>query len=400
MQRSLIAGVAGALLAGVASAQISGDVVKIGILTDMSASSADSTGAGSVEAARMAAAEFNNTVAGKRIEIVSGDHQQKTDVGASIARRWFDAEGVDAIADLPHSGVALAVSELAKNLNRIALVSSAGTTVLTNKACNANTVAWTYDTYALSRGTANAVMKEGGKSWAFLTADYAFGHALEKDAMEVVTQNGGRVLGSVRHPLNAPDFASFLLQVQGTKAEIIGLATAVGDLINAVKQANEFGIQKGGQKLAALLMLEADVHAIGLQTAQGTYLTTPFYWDLNDETRAFSAKFREKFGRPPSLLQAGVYGQTLHYLKAVQALGSDEAGAVMRKMKDTPINDMYTKNVRIREDGRVMRDFYLAQVKTPAESKGAWDYFKIVRTIPAEEVAIPADKSECPLLKK
>lgn len=400
MRHAFVAGFAGAFLASVASAQISGDVIKIGVLTDMSGSSADATGPGSVEAARMAVAEFGGAIAGKRIEIVSADHQQKADVGASIARRWYDAEGVDVIVDVPHSGVALAVQELARNFNKVLLVSSAGTTVLTNKACSPNGIAWTYDTYALARGTANAVMKEGGKTWAFLTADYAFGQALEKDAAEVVTQGGGRVIASVKHPLNAPDFASFLLQLQGSKAEIIGLATAVGDLINAVKQASEFGIQRGGQKLAALLMLESDVHAIGLQTAQGTYLTTPFYWDLNDETRAFSKKFAEKFNRPPSLLQAGVYGSTLHYLKAVQATNTDEALAVVRKMKETPINDMYTKNVRIREDGRVMRDFYLAQVKAPAESKAPWDYFKIVRTIPAEEVAIPADKSECPLLKK
>jgi branched-chain amino acid transport system substrate-binding protein len=400
MLRTIAAGIAGLVLAGPALAQISGDVIKIGVLTDMSMSSADSTGAGSVEAARMAAAEFGNAIGGKRIEIVSGDHQQKTDVGVAIARRWYDAEGVDVIVDVPHSGIALAVQELARNLNRVVMFSSAGSTLLTTRNCSPNGIAWSYDTYALSRGTAAAVLAEGGRNWAFLTADYAFGHALEKDAADMVTQSGGRVVASIRHPLNAPDFASFLLQLQGTRAEIIGLATAVGDLVNAVKQASEFGVQKGGQKLAALLMLESDVHAIGLPTAQGTYLTMPFYWDLNDETRAFSRRFAEKFNRPPSLLQAGVYGSVRHYLKAIQATGTDEAQAVVRKMKDTPIDDMYTKGVRIREDGRVMRDFYLAQVKAPAESKGAWDYFKIVRTIPAAEAAIPPERNECPLLKK
>ncbi|MBL8699558.1 MAG: ABC transporter substrate-binding protein [Alphaproteobacteria bacterium] len=400
MLRSLAVGLAGVLLAGTAIAQISGDVVRIGILTDMSASSADSTGPGSVEVARMAAAEVNNTVAGKRIEIVSGDHQQKPDVGASIARRWFDAEGVDVIADLPHSGVALAVQELAKNANKVALISSAGTSLLSGKNCSPNGVHWTFDTYALSRGTAAAVLRQGAKSWAFLTADYAFGHALEKDAAEYVSQNGGRVLASVKHPFNASDFASFLLQLQGTKAEVIGLATAVGDLVNAVKQASEFGIQAGGQKLAALLMLDSDVHAIGLQATQGTYLTTPFYWDMNDETRAFSAKFREKFGRPPSFLQAGVYGQVRHYLKAVQAAGTDDGRTVVAKMKEIPVDDMFTKGARIRDDGRVFRDMYLAQVKSPAESKGPWDYFKIVATIPAADVTLPLEKSECPLVKK
>jgi branched-chain amino acid transport system substrate-binding protein len=386
--------------AGAAQAQISDDVVKIGVLNDQSGFYADLAGSGSVEAARMAAADAGGTVLGKKIEIVFADHQNKPDVGANIARQWYDVDHVDMIADVPTSSVALAVQQVTKEKNKVVMFSGPGATDITGKQCSPNGIHWTYDTYALAKGTGGAVVKQGGDTWFFLTADYAFGHALERDTSEIVKANGGKVLGSVRHPPNTSDFSSYLLQAQASKAKIIGLANAGGDTINAVKQAAEFGIVEGGQKLAGLLIFLSDIHSLGLKTAQGLQLTESFYWDQNDETRAFSKRYFEKTQRMPTMDQAGVYGAVAHYLKAVKDAGTDAPEAVLKKMRETPINDFMTKNGKIREDGRVLRDFYLFEVKKPAESKGAWDYYKQLSVIPAAEAARPLSESECPLVKK
>jgi branched-chain amino acid transport system substrate-binding protein len=383
-----------------AMAQVSNDFVKIGVLTDMSGVTADVTGKGSLVATEMAVQEFGGTVLGKPIQVISADHQHKTDVGATIARRWFDTEGVDVIVDVPNSAVALAVQGLAKEKKRIVLYSGAGTTALTNEQCSPYGFHWTYDTYGVSHGTASAVVKAGGDSWFILASDYAFGHQLQKDATEVVQANGGKVLGAVRHPLNASDFSSFILQAQSSKAKVVGIANAGGDTVNAIKAAREFGLVEGGQNLAALLLFINDVHSLGLNNTQGTYLTTASYWDMDDATRAWSKKFKEQTGAMPSMLQTGVYGSVLHYLKAVQAAGSDDADKVAAAMRAMPINDVFTKNARIREDGRVMRDMYLAKVKAPSQSKYEWDYFEIVRGIPADEAAWPLSESKCPLVKK
>jgi branched-chain amino acid transport system substrate-binding protein len=361
---------------------ISGDAVRIGVLSDMTGPSADSSGPGAVVAVRMAVEDFGGKVLGKPIEVVSADHLNKADVGANIARGWYD-QGVDVIVDLTNSAVSLAVQDLARQKGRLALHVSPASSDLTGKACSPFGLHWTYDTYALASGTAAAVTKEGGKSWYFLTTDYAFGHALARDASEVVKRLGGTVVGEVRHPLNSPDFSSFVLQAQGSKAQVVGLANGSGDTINSIKQAREFGLTQSGQKLAALLLFISDVHAIGLEAAQGVMLTEAFYWDQTDETRAFSARFAERFnGRKPSMLQAGDYTAVTHYLRAIEKAGTDEAAAVMASMKALPISDFMTKRGWVREDGRVMRDMYLYQVKSPAESKGPWDYYKLIATIP------------------
>jgi len=373
-----------------ACAQISDDVVKIGVLTDMSGIVSDATGEGSVVAAQLAAEEFGNCVAGKPVQIVFADHQLKPDVGASIARKWFEQEGVDAIADVPNSAVALAVQEVARTRSRIMLFSSPGTTALTNQFCAPTSVAWTFDTYALARGTAKTVVEGGGKSWYFVTADYAFGHQLQKDASAVVQANGGKVLGASAHPQGTTDFASFLLQAQASKANIVGLANAAGDTVATIKQAEEFGLTAGGQKMAAMLLLLTDVHSLGLQATQGTFLTTPFYWDLNEQTRAWSEKFAgRRKGQRSTFMQIGVYEAVRHYLQAIEATGSDDANNVIAKMRATPIESAFTHGATIREDGRVVRDMYLAEVKAPKESKGEWDIYKILRTIPARDLTIP-----------
>ena len=401
VRSSLAAALIGATaFASPALAQVSYDFVKIGVLTDMSGVTADVTGKGSLVAAELAVQEFGDTVLGKPIQVISADHQHKTDVGATIARRWFDTEGVDVIVDVPNSAVALAIQGLAKEKKRIVLYSGAGTTALTNEQCSPYGFHWTYDTFGVSRGTASAVVKAGGDSWFILASDYAFGHQLQKDATEVVQANGGKVLGAVRHPLDASDFSSFILQAQSSKAKVVGIANAGGDTVNAIKAAREFGLVEGGQNLAALLMFINDVHSLGLNNTQGTYLTTASYWDMDGATRAWSQKFRERTGAMPSMLQAGVYGSVLHYLKAVKAAGSDDADKVAAAMRAMPIEDVFTKNARIREDGRVMRDMYLAKVKAPSQSKGEWDYFEIVRGIPAGETAWPLSESKCPLVKK
>lgn len=382
-------------------AQISGDVVKIGVLTDMSGIVSDATGEGSVVAAQLAAEEFGNRVAGKPVQIVFADHQLKPDVGANIARKWFEQEGVDAIADVPNSAVALAVQEVARSRSRIMLFSSPGTTALTNQFCSPTSIAWTFDTYALARGTAKAVVEGGGKTWYFVTADYAFGHQLQKDAGAVIAASGGKVLGSSAHPQGTTDFASFLLKAQASKADIVGLANAAGDTVATIKQAEEFSLSASGQKMAAMLLLLTDVHSLGLQATQGTFLTTPFYWDLNDQTRRWSDKFAaRRKGQRPTFMQIGVYEAVRHYLQTVNAIGTDEADKVVAKMRATPVESAFTHGATIREDGRVVRDMYLAEVKTPKESKDEWDLYKILRTIPAQDLTIPLADSTCPLVKR
>jgi len=382
-----------------ARAQISDDTVKIGVMNDMSGLYADISGQGSVEAARMAIADFGGTVNGKKIELVSADHQNKPDVGGAIARQWYDNDKVDAIVDVPTSSVALAVQDVARERKKVFLISGAASSDLTGKACSATGIHWTYDTVALANGTGSAVVKAGGDSWFFITADYAFGHALERDTSAVVTANGGKVLGAVRVPLNTPDFSSYLLQAQASKAKIVGLANAGGDTINSIKQAAEFGLVEGGQKLAGLLVFITDINSLGLKTANGLQLTSAFYWDQNDETRAWSKRFMEKVNHAPTMVQAGVYGAVMHYLNAIKAIGSDDGLTVVKKMKETPINDFMTKNGKILDNGRVIRDMYLFEVKKPADSKAPWDYFKQIATIPGEQAFKRPGGNECPLVK-
>jgi branched-chain amino acid transport system substrate-binding protein len=381
------------------SAEISGDVVKIGVLNDMSSLYADISGPGSAEAARMAIADFGGTVNGKKIELISADHQNKPDIGSAIATQWFDNDGVDVIVDVPTSSVALAVQEVARNKGKVFLISGAAASDLTGKACSPTSVHWTYDTVALANGTGSAVVKAGGDTWFFITADYAFGHALERDTAKVVEDNGGKILGKVRAPLNTPDFSSFLLQAQSSKAKIIGLANAGGDAINSIKQAAEFGIVEGGQKLAGLLVFITDINSLGLQTANGLQLTEAFYWDQSDATRAWSKRFMDKMKRQPTMVQAGVYGAVTHYLAAIKATGSDDGLIVVKQMKATPVNDFMTKNGKIRDDGTLVRDMYLFEVKKPSESKGPWDYYKQIAVIPGEEAFKLPGPNQCPLVK-
>ncbi|MGZ6079978.1 MAG: ABC transporter substrate-binding protein [Myxococcaceae bacterium] len=375
-------------------------VVKIGVLNDQSGLYADLGGPGSVVAAKMAAEEFGNKVAGMPIEVVSADHQNKPDVGSGIATKWYDVDKVDVIVDVPNSGVALAIAKITADKNKVFIDSGAATSDLTGKACTPNTVHWTYDTWSLANGTGKEVVKAGGDTWFFLTADYAFGKALERDTTAVVVANGGKVLGSVLHPLTTADFSSFLLQAQASKAKVIGLANAGGDTINSIKAASEFGIVQGGQKLAGLLVFISDVHALGLKTANGLQLTSAYYWDRDDKTRAWSKKFAARNnGRMPTMVQAGVYAGVLHYLKAVQALKSDEDGkAVVAKMKAIPTDDPLFGKGTIRADGRKIHPMYLYEVKKPSESKGPWDYYKLVKEIPADQAFRPLAQGDCPLV--
>ena len=400
MRLAIIYGVVAVLaLTTTASAEISGDVVKIGVLNDMSGLYADLGGQGSVEAARMAIADFGGMVNDKKIELISADHQNKPDIGSAVATQWFGNDGVDAIVDVPTSSVALAVQEVARNKNKVFLISGAAASDLTSKACSPTSVHWTYDTVALANGTGAAVVKTGGDTWFFITADYAFGHALERDTAKVVEDSGGKVLGKVRAPLNTADFSSFLLQAQNSKAKIIGLANAGGDTINSIKQAGEFGIVEGGQKLAGLLVFISDIHSLGLQAAHGLQLTSAFYWDQNDETRSWSKRFFDKTKREPTMVQAGVYGAIMHYLGAVKVTNSDDGLTVVKQMKATPVNDFMTKNGKIREDGTLVRDMYLFEVKKPSESRGAWDYYKLISVIPGEEAFKLPGPNQCPLVK-
>ncbi|KAB2872762.1 MAG: ABC transporter substrate-binding protein [Burkholderiaceae bacterium] len=398
---SVIAGL-GLAAAGAAHAQITGGVVKIGVLNDMSGPYADLAGPGSVVAAKMAVEDYLKSSGSKlKIEIVSADHQNKPDVGSSIVRKWIDSEGVDMILDVPTSSVALAVAQVVKEKNSVMLNSTGGSSDLTGKACTPNTVHWTYDTWMLAHGTGSAVVKSGGDSWFFLTADYAFGHALERDTAAVVTASGGKVLGSVKVPLGTQDFSSFLLQAQSSKAKVVGLANAGADTINSIKQAAEFGIVKGGQKMAGLLVFLSDIHGLGLQTAQGLQLTETFYWDMNDNTRAWSKRFGALHGgKMPTMVQAGVYAGLLHYLKAVNALQADGDGAkVVAEMKKLPTDDPLFGKGTIRIDGRKIHPAYLFEVKKPSESKYPWDYYKLLATIPADKAFRPLNEGGCPLVK-
>jgi branched-chain amino acid transport system substrate-binding protein len=378
--------------------------VKIGNLNDMSSLYADVGGPGSTVAAQMAVEDSGLTAKGWTIEVIGADHQNKPDIGANIARQWYDVDHVDVIVDTPNSGVALAVSQVTKDKNRVFLSSGAASSDLTGKACTPNTIHWTYDTYALANTTGKAMVKSGGDTWFFLTADYAFGQALERDTEAVVVANGGKVLGKVRHPLNTADFSSFLLQAQASQAKVIGLANAGGDTTNAIKQAAEFGIAAGGQSISALLLFISDVHALGLSVAQGLTFTESFYWDLNDQTRVFSDRFakRMKNGAKPTMVQAGTYSAVLHYLKALDALGSNphDGAKVVAKMKEMPTDDPLFGKGSIRADGRKIHPVYLFEVKKPTESKGPWDYYKVRATVPAEEAFRPLAQSECPLVKK
>ncbi|MCK1300204.1 ABC transporter substrate-binding protein [Bradyrhizobium sp. 24] len=388
--------------AGVAFAQ--DKTVKIGALSDQSGLYADLGGPGSTLAAQMAIEDSGLAAKGWKIDIISGDHQNKPDIGTAIARQWFDVDKVDVIVDVPNSGVALAVNNVIKEKNGVYINSGAATSDLTNAQCSPNTVHWTYDTYMLAHTTGQALVKAGGDTWFFLTADYAFGAALERDTTAVVTANGGKVVGGVKHPLNTPDFSSFLLQAQASKAKIIGLANAGGDTTNTIKQAAEFGIVKGGQKLAALLLFLTDVKAIGLETAQGLNFTETFYWDMNDQTRAFSKRFADKMknNAPPTMVQAGVYAGVRHYFKALEALGGNphDGAKVVEKMKSMPTEDDLFGKGEIQPNGRTIHNAYLFEVKKPSESKGPWDFYKLVGTVPGDQAFTPLSESKCALLKK
>ena len=394
--------VAAMLMAGsAAQAQVSDDAVKIGVLTDHSGGFAYLVGKHSVEATQMAVDDFGGKVLGKPISVVTADHQNKADIASAISRKWFETEGVDTITDVAGSAVALATQEIARSRGKVLLISGAATTELTGKACSETTSQWSYDTYAFAKGTASQVTKQGGDSWYFLTSDYAFGHSLQRDASRFVEASGGKVLGSVRFPFGSPDFSSFLLQAQASKAKVIGLAMSGADLLSAVKQAREFGIVQSGQNLASLVIYINDIEGVGLNVAQGLTLTTSFYWDANDETRAWAKRFMERSGGfIPNLITAGTYASVLHYLKAVEAAGTDEGKAVAAKMKEMPVNDFYNKNVPIRADGRVMHKTFLMKVKSPADSKYRGDFYQQLAAMSGDESFKPLAESECPLVKK
>ncbi|MBL8486836.1 MAG: ABC transporter substrate-binding protein [Rhodocyclaceae bacterium] len=395
-----LASLAGASFGQAKPAKLSGDTVKIGVLTDMSGVYSDLGGQGSVTAAQMAIDDFKaQAKPAFKIELVYADHQNKADVGSNKAREWYDTQGVDMITDVLNSAVALAVSKVTQEKNRLLMDTGAATTRLTNEDCSPNTVHYVYDTYALANGPAKPIVKNGGDTWFMLTADYAFGHSLEKDTTEAVKAAGGKVIGSVKHPLNASDFSSFLLQAQSSKAKVVGLANAGGDTINSIKAANEFGLTKS-QTIVGLLTTIIDIHALGLPTTQGMMFTEGFYWNLNAETREWSRKFFGKMKKMPNMLPAGTYSAVMHYLKAVQKTGTDDAATVMKEMKATPINDFFAKNGRIRDDGRMVHDMYLVQVKKQSESTEPWDYYHIKAVIPGDQAFQPIGLSRCPMVKK
>ncbi|WP_247276173.1 MULTISPECIES: ABC transporter substrate-binding protein [unclassified Bradyrhizobium] len=393
----VVAMVASALLGTSAVAQDA--PVKLGVLTDMSSLYADNGGQGSAVAAQMAVDDFGGKVLGRSIQIVASDHQNKADVGAAIARRWLDNEGVEAILDVPNSAVALAVQGIARDKKKLFLATGAATSRLTGDECSLTGIHWTYDTYALSQGTAKAISRLGAKSWFFLSADYSLGAQLEADSRKVIEATGGKVVGAVKHPVNTPDFSSFLLQAQSSKADVIALADAGGDFINAVKQAGEFGITRQ-QKLAGLIVFIADIHSLGLPSAKGLMLSSAFYWDLNNETREWSKRFVDKTQKVPTMIHAGTYGAVAHYLRAVEAAGTLDGPTVAARMREMPVNDFMTKNGRIRQDGRLIRDMYLFRVKSPEESKYRFDYYELLANIPGEEAFRPMEEGGCPLLRK
>jgi len=394
----VIAAVLIALFSGPAAGLAAEAAVKIGILNDQSSLYADETGKGSVVAAQMAA-EDAGPVLGKKVEVIFADHQNKADLGSSIARQWYDVDGVDVIADAGPSSIALAVEEVSREKKKLVLFSGPASSDITGSHCSPYAAHWTYDTYALAHGTGATVVKQGGDTWFFITADYAFGYALERDTSDVIKAANGKILGDVKVPLNTADFSSFLLKAQGSKAKIIGLANAGGDTMNSIKQGAEFGIAQGGQKFAALLMFISDVHSLGLQAAQGLQFTSAFYWDMNDQTRAWSKRYFERMHSMPTMNHAGVYSAVHHYLEAVKALGTKDPDKVMAKMRATPINDFMTRNGTLRIDGRVVRDMYLLQVKKPEESKYPWDYLKVLDTIPGDKAFRPLNEGGCPLIK-
>ena len=398
MKKLLTTAIATTLMAGAAQAEISNDMVKIGYLADMSGTYRDLAGPNGLIALEMAVADFGGQVNGKKIEVVSADDRNSPDVASSTARRWVENDNVDMIAGLVASSVSIAVSDILEESGKLGIVSGSAASSITNEHCTPNHIHYVYDTYPLANGTASAIVKEGGKTWFILTADYAFGHAMEADVTKVVEANGGEVIGTIRHPFPTPDFSSFILQAQGSGADVVALANAGADTTNAITTAGEFGLTQSGQTLAALLLFLTDVHALGAETAQGIQLTTGWYWDMNADARAWSDRFMEETGVRPTMVHAGIYSSTIQYLNAVKATGSDEAQAVRKQMIATPINDMFATNGRIREDGRMVHDMYLAQVKTPAESTNEWDLYNIVRTIPAEEAFRPLSESQCPLV--
>ena len=395
-----VSGLALGLAAAPADAQETAPPLRIGVLTDMSGVFSDISGPGAVLAIKMAAEDYGGRVLGRPIEVLAADHQNKADIAVNLAREWIDTQNVAMLGDLMNSSAAIAIVALAKDKKRIAIVNGASSSSITDEHCTPYSLHYTWDTYALAHGTAGQIVKQGGDSWFFVTVDYAFGHQLERDATEVVTAQGAKVVGAVRHPLNSSDLSSFLLQAQNSGAKVIALADAGSDLVNAVKAASEFGIAASGkQKLISLGIGLNETRAIGLQAAQGLYLTEAWYWDYNDETRAFAKRFFARFGKMPTSTQAGDYSSTMHYLEAVAAAGTDDADAVMRRMRETPVNDFFAKNGHIREDGLMVHDLYLAQVKSPAESRDSWDLYKILAVIPGEEAFLPLSKSVCPMLK-
>jgi branched-chain amino acid transport system substrate-binding protein len=383
-----------------AAAQISDDIVRIGVLNDQSSVYADLGGPGSVVAARMAIEDAGGKVLGKPIDLLVADHQSKADVGASIARQWFDTDKVDMVIGFDNSSVALAVEQVAFQKNRIAIAGAVGTTAFTGKDCTPNEAAWTYDAYALTNTLARSVVSRGQDTWFFITVDYALGHSLEADATNAVVASGGKVLGSVRHPLNTADFSAYLLQAQASGAKVVALANAGDDMTNAIKQANEFGLSRAGQTVVSLLAFITDVHSVGLKAAQGLTFMTAFYWDRDGESRAWSKRFFNLHKRMPTMAQAAVYSAVRHYLRAIEAAGTDQAEAVMAKMRDIPVNDFYAKNGKVRADGRMVHDMYFVQVKSPEESTGPWDYYKILSTVPSDQAFRPLDEGGCPLVKQ
>ncbi|ATR85648.1 ABC transporter permease [Pseudomonas sp. FFUP_PS_473] len=399
-QKTACAMLASGLIAGAAQAQISDDEIRIGYLADMSGTYRDLSGPGGLEALNMAVEDFGGQVNGKKIVVFSADDLNKPDVGANTVRQWVDERNVDMVTGMVASSVVLAASKVVEQSGKLALISGAAASSLTNEYCSPNHIHWTYDSYALANGTAKSVLASGGKNWFILTADYAFGHAMEKDITKVVQSDGGKVVGTVRHPFPSSDFSSYILQAQGSGADVIAFANAGADTVNSLMTASQFGVAQSGQKLAGMVVFLNDIHAMGLDVTQGLMLTTGWYWDMNDESRAWAQRYYKRFGKMPGMVPAGIYSATTNYLNAIKATGSDEAQAVRTQMMATPVNDMFAKNGKIRADGRMVHDMYLAQVKTPAESKGEWDLYKIVSTIPGDEAYRPMSESTCKLLPK
>lgn len=400
VRNSASAILASSLIAATAQAQISNNEIRIGYLADMSGTYRDLSGPGGLEALKMAVEDFGGTVDGRKIVLFNADDLNKPDVGANTVRQWIDERNVDMVTGLVASSVVLAASKVVEQGGKLALISGAAASSLTNEHCSPNHIHWTYDTFALANGTANAVLKDGGKSWYILTADYAFGHSMEADIKKVVQAEGGSVVGAVRHPFPSSDFSSYILQAQGSGADVVALANAGADTVNSLKTASEFGVTQSGQRLAGMVVFLNDIHAMGLEVTQGLMLTTGWYWDMNEETRAWAERYQKRVGSKPTMVHAGIYSATTHYLNAVKQTGSDDTATVRAQMAKTPVKDMFAKNGRIREDGRMVHDMYLVKVKTPAESKGEWDLYQMVRTIPGDEAFRPLAESQCKLVAK